>query len=354
MTMHVRATNDRRRWLSWAAGTSWLALALAVAQAASGEPPRTIGGIERLDPALDELVPPDAVLEIVSDGLKWSEGPVWIPSGGYLLFSDVPANTVYRWDAQSGRTVYLTPSGYTGKATRGGEPGSNGLALDREGRLLLCQHGDRRVARMDAPPADPRPDFVTLADRYDGRRFNSPNDLAVHSSGAVYFTDPPYGLVKNMDDPAKETPYQGVYRIAPDGEVTLLTKELERPNGIALSPDEKTLYVSNSHPPRAIWMAYPVQDDGTLGKGHVLLDATPLTRDRPGLPDGIKIDQHGNLFATGPGGVLVISPEGKHLGTLLTTQPTGNCAFGEDGRTLFVTSNHNLLRVRLTTKGMGF
>jgi gluconolactonase len=353
MTTHKFTTYDRCRWTPLSIAFSSLVVALIAAATAGADPPRTIGSVERLDLALDELVPPDAKLEIVADGFKWSEGPVWIP-GGYLLLSDVPANTIYRWDAKAGRAIYLTPSGYTGTTPRGGEPGSNGLALDRQGRLLLCQHGDRRVARMDAPLDDPRPRFVTLADCYHGRRFNSPNDLAVHSSGAVYFTDPPYGLEKNVDDPAREIPFQGVYRVSPDGEVTLLTKELERPNGIAFSPDEKTLYVSNSHPPRAIWMAYPVREDGTISKGRVLFDATQLARNRPGLPDGMKIDQHGNIFGAGPGGVLVISPEGKHLGTLLTTQPTGNCAFGEDGRTLFITSNHNLLRVRLTTEGMGF
>lgn len=329
------------------------------ATGARGESPRTIGSIERLDPALDALVPPDAQLEVVAEGFDWSEGPVWIrQDGGFLLFSDVPTNTVYRWDERSGLAKYLRPSGYTGEAPRGGEPGSNGLALDRQGHLLLCQHGDRRVARLDAPWDNPQPRYVTLADRHDGRRFNSPNDLVVHSSGAVYFTDPPYGLADYQDDlskiPSKEIAYQGVYRIAPDGEVTLLTKELERPNGIALSPDEKTLYVANSHGPRPLWMAYPVQPDGSIGPGRVFFDASALAAERPGAPDGMKVDEHGNLWATGPGGVLIFSPEGKHLGTLITTQKTANCAFGEDGRTLFITADGYLLRVPLTTKGLGF
>ena len=330
--------------------------AAATTPTAFAAEPQTVGSIERLDPALDALVPPDTKMEVVISGLTWCEGPVWIPAdGGFVLCSDIPPNTIHRWDARSGASIYLTPSGYTGSTPRGGESGSNALTLDHQGRLLLCQHGDRRVARMDAPLTAPEPKFVTLADRYDGKRLNSPNDLAVHSSGAIYFTDPPYGLEKNMDDPAKELAFQGVYRISPDGELTLLTQELERPNGIALSPDEKTLYVANSHPPRPIWMAYPVQDDGTLGEGRVFFDATKLVAaGLKGMPDGMKVDKHGNIFAGGPGGILIFSPDGKHLGTLLTGEPTANCAFGEDGSTLFVASNHNLLRVRLSTKGVGF
>ena len=323
----------------------------------------TIGAIERLDPALDALVPPDAKLEIIVDGLDWCEGPLWIPAdGGFLIFSDIPPNKIDRWDAISGQSEYLYPSGYTGTTPRGGEVGTNGSTLDRDGRLILCQHGDRRVARMDAPLDKPEPKYVTVAGAYEGKRFNSPNDATVHSSGAIYFTDPPYGLDHYQEDvakiPGKELPYQGVYRVTPDGAVTLLTKELERPNGIALSPDEKTLYVANSHGPRPIWMAYPVLDDdsvgGTLGDGRVFFDATELSKSRQGAPDGMEVDEHGNLFATGPGGVLVISPEGKHLGTLMTGQATSNVAFGEDGKTLFITADMYVLRIPLSTKGKGF
>jgi gluconolactonase len=345
-----------------------IVLTLAIGLLAGGtampllaDEPRTVGAIERLDPALDALVPPDAKMEIIIDGLTWCEGPVWVPQdGGFVLCSDIPPNTIHRWDTRSGAAVYLTPSGYTSSTPRGGESGSNGLALDRQGRLILCQHGDRRLARMDAPLTAPEPKFVTLADKYDGKRFNSPNDCAVHSSGAIYFTDPPYGLDHYTDDPTKQIPgkeldFQGVYRISPDGQVALLTKELERPNGIALSPDEKTLYVANSHPPRPVWMAYLVKDDGSLGEGRVFFDAAKLAAEgRKGMPDGMKIDQRGNLFAAGPGGILIFSPDGKHLGTLMTGEPTANCAFGEDGSTLFVAANHNLLRIRLDTKGVGF
>lgn len=339
------------------AGLVMLGLAAASAMGESlavAERP-TIGEIERLDPALDALVPPDAKMEIIVDGLDWCEGPLWIPAdGGFLIFSDIPPNKIYRWDAKSGKRDYLYPSGYTGKAHRGGEVGTNGSTLDTDGQLVLCQHGDRRVARMVAPLAKPQPKYATIAAKYDGQRFNSPNDATVHSSGAIYFTDPPYGLETNMDDPAKELPFQGVYRVAPDGVVTLLTKELERPNGIALSPDEKTLYVASSHGPRPIWMAYPVLDDGTIGAGKVFFDATELAKTRKGAPDGMEVDEHGNLFATGPGGVLIFSPEGKHLGTFKTGQATSNVAFGEDGKTLFITADMYVLRIPLSTKGKGF
>jgi gluconolactonase len=315
----------------------------------------TIGEIERLDPAFDALVPPDAKMEIIVDGLDWCEGPLWIPAdGGFLIFADIPANKIYRWDAKSGKQVYLDPAGYTGTTPRGGESGTNGSTLDSDGRLILCQHGDRRIARMDAPLDRPEPNYITVADRNDGKRLNSPNDATAHSSGAIYFTDPPYGLEKNMDDPAKELPYQGVYRVTPDGNVTLLTKDLERPNGITLSPDEKTLYVANSHGPRPVWMAYPVLDDGTIGAGRVFFDATELSKTRSGAPDGMEVDEHGNLFGAGPGGVLVFSPEGKHLGTFRTGQATSNVAFGEDGKTLFITADMYVLRIPLSTKGKGF
>jgi len=327
-----------------------------VAAAAS---PRFIGSIERLDPALDELLPPEAQMEVLCAGFQWIEGPVWIPkrngsNKGFLLFSEIPNNALRRWDADTGCRLYLKPAGYTGVEARGGESGSNGLVLDRTGRLILCQHGDRRVALLDATWEDPRPNFITLADRYQGKRLNSPNDAVVHSSGAIYFTDPPYGLEKGMEDPAKELAYQGVYRIAPDGDVTLVSQELERPNGIALAPDEKTLYVANSHAPRPIIMAFSVHGDGTLGAGREFFSARELSERFEGACDGMVVDCRGNLFATVPGGVAVLSPNGKRVGTLLTGKRTSNCTFGEDGSTLFITADDSLLRIRLTTKGLGF
>lgn len=325
---------------------------LAMCQSAK-EPYPTTGAIEVLDEALHELVSPDAQLEILSEGHDWTEGPLWIPDRNFLLFSDIPPNRIYRWQEGLGTTVYLEPSGYTGTAPRGGEVGSNGLVLDHQGRLVLAQHGDRRIARLAQPIADnPTAEYETLADRFDGMRFNSPNDLVYHSSGDVYFTDPPYGLEMNMDDPQKELDFQGVYRLTPDGSVTLLESGMSRPNGLAFSPDESTLYVANSDPDRPVWMAFSVLEDGMLSDGRVFFDATHLVdAGRRGLPDGLKIDVQGNLFATGPGGVLVISPEGRHLGTLMTGQATSNCAFGDDGSTLYITADMYLMRIRLSTRG---
>ena len=316
----------------------------------SAESPR----VERLDPALDRLIPPDATIEVLAEGFDWSEGPVWVKDGGFLLFSDVPRNVVLKWKAGEGAKVWLTPSGYTGTVPREGEPGSNGLAIDAAGALVLCQHGDRRIARMDAPLSAPSPKFSTVADRFEGARFNSPNDLTFHSSGDVYFTDPAYGLVKQFDDPSREMSYQGVFRSNRDGVVSLLTRDMTRPNGIAFSPDEKTLYVSQSDPAAPVWRAFDVRPDGTLGSSSILFDATTLAKTRRGLPDGLKIDTQGHLFATGPGGVLILTPDGGHLGTILTGEATGNCAFGDDGHSLYMTADMYLMRIRLTSCGPGF
>ena len=311
--------------------------------------------VERLDPALDRLIAADAKVEILGEGYDWSEGPIWVKSGGYLLFSDIPQNAIHRWKDGEGVRLYLKPAGYTGTQPRGGEVGSNGLTVDRAGRLVLCQHGDRRVARMDAPLDRPEAKFTTLAERFEGKRLNSPNDLVFHSGGALYFTDPAYGLEKQWEDPARELPFAGVYRVSqPGAAVQLLTRDMTRPNGLAFSPDERRLYVAQSDETAAIWRVFDVQQDGTIANGRVLFDATSMVRSRKGLPDGLKIDTEGNLWATGPGGVLVISPEGKHLGTILTGQATSNCAFGDDGRTLYMTADMYLLRVRLKAKGMGF
>lgn len=309
---------------------------------------RYIGSVEILDPALSRLLDPDARPEILAEGFDWSEGPVWVDDGEYVLFSDIPPNTIHRWKQGEGLTTFLHPSGYTGTEARAGEVGSNGLTLDNEGRLVLAQHGDRRIARLATSLANPEPTYETLASHYAGMRFNSPNDLVYHSSGALYFTDPPYGLEKNMDDPAKEIDFQGVYRLATDGTVTLLTDELSRPNGIAFSPDESTLYVANSDPENPIWMAYDITDDGLTTNGRIFFDATVLAESGSrGLPDGLKIDAAGNLFATGPGGVLVFSADGTHLGTIQTTQATSNCAIGNDGSVLYMTADMYLLRISL-------
>jgi gluconolactonase len=314
-------------------------------------PPKILGTIERKDPRLDLLVPKGAALEVLAEGFAWTEGPVWDKLGKRVLFSDIPANVVNEWTEAGGWKLFLKPSGYSGSAPFAGrEPGSNGLTYDALGRLVLCQHGNRQIARLEKDGA-----FKTLADRYQGKRFNSPNDLAYRSNGDLYFTDPAYGLPKTFDDPARELPFTGVYRLAKDGTVTLLVQDLKAPNGIAFSPDEKTLYVAQSHPEKAVIMAYDVRADGTVTNGRVFFDMTSwVSKERPGLPDGLKVDRAGNLFATGPGGVHVLTSKGEHLGTLATGVPTANCAFGEDGSTLFVTANTTLCRIRLTTKGQGF
>ena len=317
-------------------------------------PPADSIRIERLDPALDKLIDPASKIEVLAQGHDWTEGPLWIKRGGYLLFSDIPKNSIYRWKEGEGEKLYLQPSGYTGKEPRGGETGSNGLTLDREGRLVMCQHGDRRMARMDAPLESPKPEFTPLAVRYQGQRFNSPNDAVFRSNGDLYFTDPAYGLEKQWEDPAREIPFAGVYRRSASGEITLLTREMTRPNGLAFSPDERRLYIAQSDAKAAIWRVFDVKPDGTIENGRVLLDVTSMVPAKKGLPDGLKIDTEGNLFATGPGGVLVISPEGKHLGTIATGQATSNCAFGDDGRTLYMTADDYLMRVKLKTKGLGF
>ena len=307
------------------------------------------GSVERLDPALDALLAPGVNMEKLAEGFSWSEGPVWLPREQRLIFSDVPKNTAYQWKDGAGATVFLQPSGYTGlvPGPNLGE-GSNGLTLDHEGRLLLCQHGDRRISRLN----DDGRTFTTVADRFEGKRFSSPNDLCVDRPGNIYFTDPPYGLGKAG---VREIDFSGIYRRAPDGTITLLNRELERPNGIALSPDEKTLYVGNTDEQRPVILAIPLQADGTVGASRVFFDSTALrVPGRPGSLDGLRVDVQGNVWTSGPGGILVISPAGKHLGSLLTGRSTANCCFGgPDGSTLYITSQNTLCRIQTKTKGNG-
>lgn len=309
----------------------------------------TLGQVVRLSPKLDALIPKDARIEVLGSGFAWSEGPLWIKDGGYLLFSDIPRNSVMKWKQGEGVTLFMKPSGYTGVADYGREPGSNGLTIDSQGRVIFCEHGDRRVSRLEKDGGK-----RTLVDNYQGKRLNSPNDAVYKSNGDLYFTDPPYGLPKNADDPRRELDFFGVYRLSRDGQLTLLTREMTRPNGIGFSPDEKTLYVAQSDPARAIWMAFPVNADGTLGKGRVFHDATSSVNKLPGLPDGLKVDARGNVFATGPGGVYVFSPEGELLGRIDTGQRTANCAWGEDGTVLYMTADSYLCRIRTSTKGAGW
>lgn len=305
--------------------------------------------IERLDPALDALLAPDAVVELLASGFNWSEGPVWVPARQALLFSDVPENRVYQWKEGVGVSVGLEPSGFTGVGFTGREPGSNGLALDPQGRLVLAQHGDRRVARLAADGKT----FETIVARTEGKRFSSPNDLCYDRAGNLFFTDPPYGLPK---DTPQETEFHGVYRLGTDGVLTVIARDLTRPNGIALSPDERTLYVGNSDG-KAPWVkAYTLNVDGSVAGSRIFFDGTELiarTKRRGGF-DGLKVDRAGNVWTTGPGGVLILSPEGKHLGTILTGRATANCAFGgEDGRMFYLTADDALLRVRTQVVGAG-
>jgi len=306
----------------------------------------TTGRVERLTPEFDALVAPGAELELLAEGFDWSEGPVWIGKNRELLFSDVPVNKVYRWTKRDGLSVFLNPSGYTGRALKFREQGSNGLATDRGGRLILCQHGNRQIARLEADGS-----FTPLAEYFQGRRFNSPNDLCLASNGNLYFTDPPYGLEGMDRSPVKELMFNGVYLRRRSGEVVLLSRQLAFPNGIALSPDEKTLYVNQSDPRAATITAFPVLPDGTVAEGRLFYDATPRVAGNKGLPDGLKVDERGNLWTSGPGGILVLSPEGRLLGVLNTGEATANCAWGDDGRTLYITADSKLVRIRTLTRG---
>lgn len=308
-----------------------------------------IGQVVRLDPRLDAILAPDAKLEVIASGFEWSEGPVWSKQGNFLLFSDIPRNSVMKWTPEQGVSLYMKPAGYTGITDYGHEPGSNGLFLDKEGRLLSCEHGDRRISRLE-PGGGKR----TLADNYQGKRLNSPNDLTQKSNGDIYFTDPIYGLPDHENDKRRELSNCGVYRVKADGTVTLLTAELSRPNGIAFSPDEKTLFVANSDPDRAIWMSFPVKDDGTLGAGKIFADVTGMVKQHKGLPDGMKIDRNGNLFASGPGGIHIYAPDGKLLGRIDTGEATSNCAWGDDGSTLYITADMYVCRIKTKTRGNGW
>ena len=330
-------------------------LAMLAACATSGAPPQhspAIGRLTTFDASFQDVVAADAHIEKIAEGFIWSEGPAWIRAGGYLLFTDVPENTLYRWSERDGLSVFLKPSGYSGpELDTLREPGANGLHPEPEGSVLMADSGTRVVARLDL--ATKRK--TTIASHYGGRRFNSPNDVVRHRSGAVFFTDPPYGLKDLNDSPVKELRFNGVYRVDPDGTVHLLDDGLSFPNGIALSPDERTLYVSNSDPARPVWMAYSLDARGAVLKKRVFADASDLVGDaNPGLPDGMAVSSDGRIFATGPGGVIVFDADGKRLGRIETGTAISNCAFGDDGRTLYMSSHAMIARIRVKTPGLGF
>jgi len=304
-----------------------------------------IGTVNQMDPALESIVPADYKIEKLQGGFQFTEGPVWIPGESpHLLFSDIPANTIFKWSAAAGVEEFLKPV-YEGERTEG-SLGSNGLLLDPQGRLVLCEHGARRVSRMVDG------ELQTIVDEYQDKRLNSPNDAVYASGGALYFTDPPYGLPEQDEDPAKELDFNGVFRLSPDEEdLQLLTKEQTRPNGIGFSPDGKTLYVANSDQENRVWMAYPVNDDGSIGEGGVFFDANALEAE--GVPDGLAIDSKGYVYATGPGGVLILSPAGKHLGTIELPELPANCTFGgPQGNELYITARTGLYRIGLNAKGL--
>ncbi|MBK1834385.1 SMP-30/gluconolactonase/LRE family protein [Roseibacillus ishigakijimensis] len=299
------------------------------------------------DAAFETLLSPEAEIEVLASGFDWSEGPVWDAAEQRLLFSDVPNNVVHAWSEKDGLSVYLQPSGFSGPRKNSREPGSNGLAFDAQGRLLTCEHGDRRLSVLTADGGK-----MTLADTYQGKRFNSPNDLVVHSSGSIFFTDPPYGLPNQGNGPERQLEENGVYRWDENGDVNLVIADLDRPNGVTLSPDEQTLYIAQSHGPAPHVIAYPVQDDLSLGEGRVLFDASTLEPQLPGAPDGLKVDHEGNIWSSGPGGVFIVSPEGKLLGRILTGRRTANLAWGgDDYSVLYLTADHDLLRVQTRTRG---
>ncbi len=310
---------------------------------------KTLGSIESLDPALDALLDANADIEILSSNHDWTEGPIWVKEGGYLLFSDIPRNQILKWEPGNTVSVFMEPSGYTGaEPFTGRQPGSNGLTLDAEGRLAMCCHGDRLLKRIEKDGSE-----TVLATHFDGKRLNSPNDLIYHSNGDLYFTDPPYGLPGGYDNPDREMDWCGVFRLSQDGTVTLITKDIHAPNGIAFSPDERTLYVSQSNREAANWAALDLTADDIASSATIFYDSTDLVGKMKGVPDGMTVDVQGNLWVTGPGGVMIISPERKLLGRIVTGQASSNCTFGEDGSTLFITLDDDVVRVKTKTKGFG-
>ena len=298
--------------------------------------------ILRADPRLDALVPADAEVEKLAEGFVFIEGPVWSRRDSRLLFSDVRGNKIYQWTRTNGATTFLAPI-FEGDQTGLRSISSNGLTFDAMGRLIICEHGNRRISRLE-----PDGSRSLLVDRYEGKRLNSPNDAVYSSNGWLYFTDPPYGLEGLEESPLRELDFNGVYRLSPEGELELLVRDQSRPNGIALSPDEQTLYVANSDTEKKVWMAYDVNAQGATN-GRIFYDVND--QDAPGAADGLKVDSDGNVFATGPGGVWIFSPGGTHLGTIQTDEVTANVGWGNDGHSLYMTSSTGLYRIQLTTRG---
>ncbi|SDQ73257.1 SMP-30/gluconolactonase/LRE family protein [Flagellimonas zhangzhouensis] len=312
---------------------------------------KTTGNLVALDNAFYDYIAKDAKIEVLADGFIWSEGPVWVKEGNFLLFSDAPQNTIFKWKDGEGISAFLKPSGYTGILPYSNEPGSNGLIINNNGELVACEHGDRRISRMPLNQGGK----VTVADTWNGKRFNSPNDIVEVSNGTYYFTDPPYGLPKQQDDTSREIEEFGVFKIDPNGDVSMVVSNLTRPNGVALSPNEKILYVNQSDSNAPYIMAYNIQNDGKLDSGRIFFDATELQNaGLIGSLDGIKVAKDGTIFSTGPSGVLVLTPNGKLLGRIETGQRTANCTWGDDGSVLYMTAHNYLMRIQTKTKGVRF
>lgn len=300
-----------------------------------------------LDAEANSIIDSTAAVEVLADGFKWAEGPLYIKDSNYLLFSDIPNNSIFKWQEGKGATLYLKPSGHTGTNKVDKEPGSNGLMLNAKGQLVLCQHGDRRIALMDAPVSNPAAKFTTLAGAYNGKKLNSPNDGVFAANGDLYFTDPPYGLDGRLQDTGKQLDFQGVYRLTPAGKLDLLTKDIKFPNGIALSGDNKTLYVANSDSTHMTWHKFDLDDKGMIKTGTLFYEAKDYNNTDAGNPDGMKISRQGYLFCAGPQGIWIFTPGGKLIARIYTGQKAANCAFSPGEKTLFITSSAYLLRVKL-------
>ena len=304
-----------------------------------------IGSLEFLDPRMEDLIDKNAKIELLAEGFDWAEGPVWVDRLNGVLFSDVPNNKVYMWNEKKGLSIFLEPSGMTNYSPTNKTDGSNGLALDKNGNLILCQHGDRTVARLKKWNFK-KPSFDIIVEKYEGKRLNSPNDLVFDKSGSIYFTDPPYGLKIQDDDPLKELNFNGIYRWSESKGIELLSKSMKRPNGIILSEDEKTVYVGNSDKDNNVIIAFDNDKNGLVNE-RVFFDGNKLSKNRVGLFDGLKLHSSGIIFTTGPGGVLLLDSKGKHLGTIMPGKATANCAFDSDESYLYLTSDNVLARIKL-------
>ena len=307
----------------------------------------TIGNIERLDESINYIVSANAKAEIIAEGYEWSEGPLWIEKNKMLLFSDIPRNAIYKWTEKNGTELYLQPAGYTGSEKRGGETGSNGLMLDNNGNLVLCQHGNRQMARMDTPVDKPLPKFISIANSWQGKKLNSPTDGTFNSKGELFFTDPPYGLEKGMKDPLKEISFQGVFKVNNTGEVQLITDTLSRPNGIAFFPGEQTFIVANSDGNKPNWYAFDINANNEVINGRIWYSAAGYDKSLKGGNDGLKIDRNGNVFATGPGGIWIFNKNGKLLGKLRLNEAASNVALSPDEKTLYITNDMYIVRFKM-------